>query len=103
IVIMIIFTRILHLCLKRFRQPRIISEVIGGIILGPSILGRITGYTNTLFPRDSFTYLKLLTNLGAVLFLFMFGVELNPAITGKNIKSVVCISSSGIILPSAMV
>ncbi|CAG8543000.1 5483_t:CDS:1 [Dentiscutata heterogama] len=102
IVIIIVFTRILHLGLKRIRQPRVISEVIGGIILGPSVLGHIPGYLNTMFSSASLTYLNLLANLGLVLYLFIVGLELNPKMIKKNIKSVIFISASGIILPFVM-
>ncbi|CAG8674315.1 11471_t:CDS:2 [Gigaspora margarita] len=102
IVIIVVFTRILHLGLKRIRQPRVISEVIGGIILGPSVLGHIPGYMNTIFPTSSLTYLNLLANLGLLLYLFIVGLELNPTMIRKSIKTVISISASGIILPFAL-
>ena len=40
VVIIIGFTQLLALVLGRIRQPRVIAEVIGGVILGPSIMGR---------------------------------------------------------------
>ncbi|CAG8503757.1 16863_t:CDS:2 [Cetraspora pellucida] len=100
--IIVAFTRFLHLALKYFRQPRVISEVIGGIILGPSVLGRIPGYMNNIFPAASLTYLNLLANLGLVLYLFLVGLELNPRIIKNNLRSVIFISASGIILPFAL-
>ena len=39
--IIIVFCRLLHWPLSRLRQPRVIAEVIGGILLGPSVFGRI--------------------------------------------------------------
>ncbi|CAG8580206.1 23657_t:CDS:2 [Cetraspora pellucida] len=100
--IIVAFTRLLHLVLKYIRQPRVISEVIGGIILGPSVLGHIPGYMNTVFPAASLTYLNLLANLGLVLYLFLVGLELNPRIIKNNLRSVIFISASGIILPFAL-
>ncbi|CAG8797849.1 37807_t:CDS:1 [Gigaspora margarita] len=102
IVVIIVFTRIIHFGLKRLRQPRVISEVIGGIILGPSVFGHIPGYMNIVFAKESLTYLNLLAHLGLVLFLFIVGLELNPKTIKKNLKSVIFISTSGIILPFVM-
>ncbi|CAG8739075.1 2889_t:CDS:1 [Dentiscutata erythropus] len=102
IVIIIVFTRVLHIGLQRIRQPRVISEMIGGIILGPSVLGHIPGYLNTLFSSASLTYLNLLANLGLVLYLFIVGLELNPKMIINNLKSSIFISLSGIILPFVM-
>jgi Kef-type K+ transport system membrane component KefB len=42
-VLIIAFTQLLSLILGRIRQPRVIAEVIGGVFLGPTVLGRIPG------------------------------------------------------------
>jgi Kef-type K+ transport system membrane component KefB len=47
-VLIIAFTQLLSLILGRIRQPRVIAEVIGGVIFGPTVLGRIPG---SLFSR----------------------------------------------------
>ncbi|CAG8667440.1 5179_t:CDS:2, partial [Racocetra persica] len=102
IVLIVIFTRVLNIALSRFRQPRVISEVIGGIVLGPSVMGRIPGFMDTIFPLQSLTYLNLLANLGLILFLFIVGVELNPIMLLENAKTAVTISAAGIILPFSL-
>ncbi|CAG8716243.1 12480_t:CDS:2, partial [Dentiscutata erythropus] len=99
IVLIIVFTRVLNVALSRFRQPRVISEVIGGIILGPSVMGNIPGYMDVIFPSGSLTYLNLLANLGLILFLFIIGVELNPKVLISNAKTALTISAAGICLP----
>jgi Kef-type K+ transport system membrane component KefB len=42
-------------------------QVIGGIILGPSFLGQIKGFSETLFPQKSTEALKLTATLGLIL------------------------------------
>jgi hypothetical protein len=37
---------------------------MGGILMGPSALGRIPGYLDAVFPRQSLGYLTLVANLG---------------------------------------
>lgn len=98
----IFFTRILHFALSRFRQPRVISEIIGGIILGPSVLGRIPGFNDAIFPKESRANLNLLATLGLILFLFIVGVELNPKVLIKNARIALTISAAGIALPFAL-
>ncbi|CAG8555999.1 6456_t:CDS:2 [Funneliformis caledonium] len=102
VIMIIFFTRILHVILSRFRQPRVISEIVGGIILGPSVFGRIPHYMDTIFPKESRPHLSLLSNLGLILFLFIVGVELNPKILKKNARVAMTISAAGIILPFAL-
>ncbi len=43
-------TQFLALVFGRIRQPRVIAEVIGGVILGPTVMGRIPGFKNAIFP-----------------------------------------------------
>lgn len=48
--VMIFFlTQSLHFCLRRFSLPRITSEIMAGIILGPSALGKITFFNQAFF------------------------------------------------------
>ena len=72
-------TRILSLLGSYLKQPRVIFEVIGGIILGPSALGRIPNFLDKLFPTASLNYLGLVANIGLVLYLFLVGLELDPS------------------------
>ncbi|KAI4653637.1 hypothetical protein J4E93_001404 [Alternaria ventricosa] len=75
--IIIIFCRALNWPLSKIRQPRVISEIIGGIILGPSVMGRIPGFQTSIFPTESMTNLNLVANLGLTLFLFIIGLEVD--------------------------
>ena len=79
-----------------------ISEVIGGIILGPSVLGQIPGFTNAIFPKTSIPQLTLIANIGLVLYLFLVGVELDPRMVLKQAKISISISAIGMALPFGM-
>ncbi|KAI1944114.1 hypothetical protein LOZ66_000704 [Ophidiomyces ophidiicola] len=100
--IIVIFCRLLHFPLSKIRQPRVISEVIGGILLGPSVMGRIPGFRQAIFPDESLPNLNLVANLGLVLFLFMIGVETNIKTLRNNWKVAVSVSAAGMILPFAL-
>ncbi|GBC05014.1 hypothetical protein RclHR1_00060027 [Rhizophagus clarus] len=102
VVLIIAFTRILNIVLSPLKQPRVISEVIGGILLGPSVFGRIPGYTKTIFPIESRPLLNLAANVGLVLFLFIVGVEMNPKAIMKNARAAISISAGGISLCFAL-
>ena len=78
LVIILVLPRILHFTLmQHLLQPRVISEIVSGIILGPSCLGQVHGFTDLFFPTRSLTYLNSLGQMGVVLFLFMTGLHLN--------------------------
>ncbi|KAF9180277.1 K(+)/H(+) antiporter, partial [Haplosporangium sp. Z 11] len=90
---------ILHFGLRKLKQPRVISEVIAGIILGPSVMGRIPGFADTIFPPDGLPYLNLVSNIGLVMFLFLVGLELDPALVMKRAKFALGITFAGMALP----
>ncbi|KAF2691853.1 K(+)/H(+) antiporter 1 [Lentithecium fluviatile CBS 122367] len=84
--IIIIFCRALNWPLSKIRQPRVISEVIGGILLGPTVMGRIPGFKQAIFPEAGMPQLNLAANLGLVLFLFIIGLEVDLRFLVSNWK-----------------
>ncbi|KAJ3374472.1 K(+)/H(+) antiporter [Allomyces arbusculus] len=99
VIIVVLMTRVLSMILKYFRQPRVIAEVIGGILLGPSALGQIPGFTKALFPASSLGMFGLIANFGLVLYLFIVGLELDPRMVAINLRKSVAISVAGIVVP----
>ncbi|KAJ5352131.1 hypothetical protein N7452_001105 [Penicillium brevicompactum] len=98
-VIIIVMCRLIHWPLSKIRQPRVIAEVIGGIVLGPSVMGRIPGFTDAIFPTASIPSLNLVANLGLVLFLFLVGLETDLRFLISNWRIALSVSAAGMILP----
>lgn len=92
-------TQILALIGSRIRQPRVIAEVIGGVLLGPSVMGHIPGFTNRIFPTSSIPLLNLTANIGLVLFLFLIGLEVDVRLIRRNARSSLAVSVAGLVLP----
>lgn len=99
LVIIVGFTQLLSLLFARIRQPRVIAEVIGGVILGPTVMGRIPNFTNTVFPSSSLPILTLTSTIGIVFFLFIVGIEVDPGIAKRNVKASASISIAGLVIP----
>ncbi|QGA18901.1 hypothetical protein EYB26_006586 [Talaromyces marneffei] len=97
--IIIIFCWLLHWPLSKIRQPRVIAEVLGGILLGPSVLGHIPNFTNTIFPSQSIPTLNAVANLGLVFFLFLVGLETDVRFLVSNWRIAASVSLLGMVLP----
>lgn len=95
---------------KAFRylgQPPVIGEVMAGIFLGPSVLGAISpDLMHQLIPTVDVdphgqvsSALKMIAQLGVILYMFVVGLELNGNKIKNHIHSAVAISHASIIVP----
>jgi hypothetical protein len=95
----LIICHVLHWPLSKIRQPRVIAEVIGGIILGPSVMGQIPNFRDTIFPVESIPNLTLVANLGLVLYLFLIGVETDVRFLVSNWRIASAVACVGLAFP----
>lgn len=101
-VLILAFCQILHWPLKKIRQPRVIAEVIAGIILGPTVMGRIPGFSAMCFPQASKQGLSLVANIGIILFLFIVGLEVDLKYIKKNLTAAVSVGIINMAIPFAI-
>ncbi|POR31660.1 K(+)/H(+) antiporter 1 [Tolypocladium paradoxum] len=97
--LIIIVCHLLHWPLSKIRQPRVIAEVVGGIILGPSVMGRIPGFRDAIFPMASIPNLSVVANLGLVLYLFLIGMETDVRFLVSNWRVATSVAIAGLVLP----
>lgn len=100
LVVILIFARVLGSLFRRMGQPPVIGEMIAGILLGPSFLGRIAPhFAASLFPSVIVPYLSVLAEIGVILYMFLVGLELDTDLLRQRTHASVAISHSSIIAP----
>jgi Kef-type K+ transport system membrane component KefB len=85
---------------RRAGQPLAVGEILGGIVLGPSILGQFWPEGMAwLFPMETKESLQLLAKIGLILLLFQVGLEFDFGHLRTRSRTVVSVSAFGIAMP----
>lgn len=100
LITIVVVARILGGLFRWIGQPRVIGEVVAGIVLGPSLLGRVSPEaTAFLLPQDVMPILEILAQIGVVLYMFLVGLELNSEFLHSRMQATVAISHASIVVP----
>jgi Kef-type K+ transport system membrane component KefB/nucleotide-binding universal stress UspA family protein len=103
IVAIIATARGIGLVMRRLGQPSVVAEIAAGIVLGPSVLGwAAPDVFDGLFPVGSLGVVRMLSQIGLILFMFLVGLELDFSVLRGRIRSSVAISLTSIVVPFAL-
>jgi len=88
---------------RRLGQSKVIGEIIGGILIGPSAFGRVAPQASAaIFPPSSLGSFEVLSTVGLILFLFLIGSELDLEHLRQQKRTAFLASGMSILLPFAM-
>jgi Kef-type K+ transport system membrane component KefB len=100
VIVIMVAARLAGMLFTKIKQPPVIGEMLAGILLGPSLLGMISpGTLDFLFPAASLGTLKLFSQVGVVLFMFLVGMDLDLRHLREKAHSAVMVSHASIFLP----
>jgi Kef-type K+ transport system membrane component KefB len=92
--------RLLGKLLGAISQPPVIGEVLGGILLGPSLLGRIAPeLSSTILPITVAPYLGVIAEFSIILYMFLIGLDLHVDLLRGRARDVVVTSHASIVTP----
>jgi Kef-type K+ transport system membrane component KefB len=85
---------------RSLQQPPVIGEMLAGILLGPSVLGRAApDLVSAVFPAGVTAQLRVLADLGIVLYMFVVGVRLDTRKLGREAGRTFNIAQASIVVP----
>ena len=118
--IILVAARIVGGIFVKIKQPRVVGEIIAGILIGPTVLGghlsrgEITqtmdkseavaghGLVNDIFPLQSFAFLNLIGTLTLVFFMFLVGLEVQQRFLKGKAVPILVVALSVTIIPVAL-
>jgi Kef-type K+ transport system membrane component KefB len=104
IVLLLLFAHALGFVFQRLSMPRVIGEIVGGLLLGPTCLGRLSPHlASSIF--GSFAsegkLLASLSELGLVMLMFISGFELQKSFKRGDTKLIFAILLGGTLVSFA--
>jgi Kef-type K+ transport system membrane component KefB len=100
IVVIILAATVVGVLFQKINQPRVIGEMVAGILLGPSLLGWLApNLSAILFPPASLSYLNTLSQIGMIIYMFLVGLALNPKELRRHGHAAVLTSHVSIVVP----
>jgi Kef-type K+ transport system membrane component KefB len=102
--VILLACRLTGLAAERVGQAPVVGEMIAGVLLGPSLLGRIApDIQHHLFsPGPANIVLYTTAQLGLVLYMFLIGLNFDVDLIKHRVGTAAVVSAAGILAPLAL-
>jgi Kef-type K+ transport system membrane component KefB len=103
LLVILVIARMVGWLAIQIGQPRVVGEMIAGILLGPTLFGALAPeFQQQLFSAEYRPFLSLGAQVGIGLYMFLVGLEFDTSMFKTRARSAVAISASGIVVPFVM-
>lgn len=107
--LILVVARLVGFLFVAIGQPRVVGEIIAGILIGPTVLGghlgTLTepgeGLVGAVYPAQAFAFLSLIGQVGLVLFMFLVGLELDQRLLKGRGTQIVAVALAVVAVPIA--
>lgn len=100
IMIIIILARSLGSLVIRLGQPRVVGEIIAGVLLGPTFLGQT--FSEIITPLQVRPILNLISMLGLLFFMFLAGLEYDASKISGRLRQAGVLAVASVGLPALL-
>ncbi len=101
VLVILTFSRVVSELCRLIKQPGVVGEMVAGILLGPTALGKIPGWKAVLFPASSLDTLSTVASFGLCFFMLAVGMEMDIPNVTKNWRVAFALSFAGLAVPCA--
>jgi Kef-type K+ transport system membrane component KefB len=103
VAVILVFCKLVAWLLGKVGQPPVVSEMLAGVLLGPSLLGLFfPGVQAALFPPALYPVLYVVGQVGLVLFMFQAGYAFTSHRVGRMVGTAGAVSLAGVTVPLAL-
>ena len=100
LIVIVAASRIFGGLFRRIGQPLVCGEIAAGLILGPSLFGRVfPHFFQTVFNPSVGQIFAIMSQIGLILLMFLIGLEFDFGHLSHNRGAALSVSMAGIVLP----
>ncbi|MFI6071936.1 cation:proton antiporter [Actinoplanes sp. NPDC051343] len=100
VAVILAFCRVVSWLLAKVGQPPVVSEMLAGVLLGPSLFGLLLpGVSHAVFPPALLPVLYVVGQIGLVLYMFQAGYAFMSHRQGRLAATAGTISAAGVTVP----
>lgn len=100
VVLIIALARLFGHLMVSVGQPRVVGEILAGILLGPTLLGH--GLSEAVAPLEVRPILNVIATLGLILFMFLAGVEFDATAVHGRARQAGIIALLSVLFPALL-
>lgn len=103
IALILVASSLLGALARRFDQPTVIGQILAGILLGPTLLGRLPGHlTARLFPHAALPYLNAISQVAVTIFMFVVGYEMDWGSFRRLARPALLVAVGALLIPLSL-
>jgi len=99
VVLIVVLARFLGTLIVEVNQPRVVGEILAGILLGPTLLGN--NLSQVIAPLEVRPTLGAIATLGLILFMFLAGTEFDASVVRGRIRQAGLLAALSVAVPAA--
>ena len=103
IVVIMVVARMVGYLAVLIHQPRVMGEVIAGIVLGPTVFGALLPeLQGEVFPSDIIPFIGVVANIGLIFYMFLVGLELDTSQLKGRVSQAFAVSNMSVVAPMVL-
>jgi len=102
VALIVLCAQVFGLLAERYGQSKVIGELLGGIVLGPSVFGLVSPEYHGLLFQSATANLGMLSELGLVLLMFQIGLDTDSQHFRLRLGRAAGVALGGVLLPALL-